>query len=72
MEDHFAFVCAAVGIWIFLCLEHAARVETLDFLGVDDCRNDSVFVSIATLANVKNAKQLEMYSMDGMQYAAGL
>ena len=72
MEDHIDLVCAAVGIWIFLCLEHAVRVETLDFLGVDDCRNDSVFVSIATLANTKNAEQLETHFMDGMQYAAGL
>ena len=72
MEDHFAFVCAAVGIWIFLCLEHAARVETLDFLGADDCRNDSVFVSIATLADAKNAEQLETHFMDGMQYAGSI
>ena len=72
MEHHFVFVCAVVGIWIFLCLEYAARDETLDFVGVDDCRNDSVFVSIATLANTKNAEQLETHFMDGMQYAAGL
>ena len=72
MEHHFAFVCAVVGIWIFLCLEYAARGETLDFLGADSGRNDSVFVSIATLADVKNAEQLETHFMDGMQHAVSL
>ena len=72
MEDHFAFVFTVAGIWIFLCLEYAARGETLDFLGADSGRNDSVFVSIATLANTQNAEQLETHFMAGVQHAAGL
>ena len=72
MEHHFAFVCAAVGIWIFLCLEYAARGETLDFLGADSGRNNAVFMLVATLANVKNAEQLEACFMAGVQHAAGL
>ncbi len=42
------------------------------FSWVDDCRNDSVFVSIATLADTKNAEQLETHFMDGMQYAGSI
>ena len=72
MEHHFAFVCAAVGILIFLCLEYAARGETLDFLGADSGRNNAVFMLVATLANVKNAEQLETHFMDGMQYAGSI
>ena len=72
MEHHFAFVCAVVGIWIFLCLEYAARGETLDFLGADSGRNNAVFMLVATLANAKNAEQLETHFMDGVQHAAGL
>ena len=72
MEHHFVFVCAVVGIWIFLCLEYAARDETLDFVGADSGRNNFVFMPIATLANTQNAEQLETHFMDGMQYAGSI